>query len=264
MKNQNNICKFITMKNNSKISTVNFVYEKIAANNKPQISIYNGIYLVTSGTGLLSTDVKTNKLKAGNIFFTFKGIPYEIINKEKLNYMYITFEGERCEELFSRFGISPNNCIFDGHEGLIAFWQNAIIRANQKNLDLISESVLLYTLGGMTPTETTKEDSLINTILKYIEDNFNDNDLSLETLSNTMGYNSKYISRIFKDSMGINFSTYLTNTRIQYAVFLIEQGVTSIKNIAILCGYKDAFYFSNVFKNSVGMSPSSYINKTNN
>ena len=81
MKNQNNICKLITMKNNSKISTVNFVYEKIAANNKPQISIYNGIYLVTSGTGLLSTDVKTNKLKAGNIFFTFKGIPYEIINK---------------------------------------------------------------------------------------------------------------------------------------------------------------------------------------
>ena len=46
--------------------------------------------------------------------------------------------------------------------------------------------------------------------------------------------------------MSITFSAYLTNVRLKHAVFLMEQNVTSIKNIALLCGYKDPLYFSNV------------------
>jgi len=46
--------------------------------------------------------------------------------------------------------------------------------------------------------------------------------------------------------------------------FLIEQGITAVKNIAFLCGYQDPLYFSNVFKKTFGISPSDFISRRNN
>lgn len=260
MKNQNNICKFVDNSKSGSISTKNFVFEKktVTRSILPQD---NCMYLVTNGKGILKMENFEHPIVAGNIFFTFSHVPYSIGDGDDLNYMYITFEGERSSELFFRFGITPQSAVFDGHEGILAFWQNAIVKANEKNLDLISESVLLYTFGEMTVSEKVPENQLIGRILNYIENNFSDCELNLTTLADSLGYNSKYISRVFKNAIGIPFSQYLTNTRIQNAIFLFEQGVTAIKNVSLLSGYKDPFYFSNVFKGVVGMSPSEYILK---
>lgn len=54
----------------------------------------------------------------------------------------------------------------------------------------------------------------------------------------------------------------MKNLRINHAVFLMEQGITSVKNIAFLSGYKDPLYFSGVFKKTLGLSPSEYLAQT--
>ena len=113
----------------------------------------------------------------------------------------------------------------------------------------------------MTAMEAPQKDSIVGNLLKYVEDHFPDHRLSLLSISEELGYNSKYLSRVFKNAMGISFSQYLTNTRIQHAIFLMEQGVTAVKNVSLLCGFKDPFYFSNVFKAAVGISPSDFIKK---
>ena len=59
--------------------------------------------------------------------------------------------------------------------------------------------------------------------------------------------------------MGISYVEYLRNLRIKRAVFLMEQGVASVKNVAILSGFEDALYFSKVFKQAEGVTPSEYI-----
>ena len=262
MNRQENICKFITHTSTDTITTTNFVFEKRAENRASMTTPKtNAVYLVVSGKGALHTKTGTRELCPRTIFFTFAQIPFRIENIEGLQYMYISFQGERSEELFARFGISPKTCVFEGHEGLTAFWQNAIAKANQKNLDLISESVLLYTFGEMTPPKITGEHHLIGSILTYINDHFSDSNLNLPAVGDALGYNCKYVSRVFKETMGISFSAYLTNLRIQYAIFLIDQGVTAIKNISLLSGYKDPFYFSKVFKSVVGFSPREYINR---
>ena len=262
MRKQDNICKYVQDKSGNDIYTINFVFEKnISSIRKARMPQHNAVHLVVSGSGFLTTETSRQELQPGNIFFTFVQVPYTIENTDGMTYMYITFNGERCQELFARFGITPQNCLFQGHESISAFWQNAIVKATQKNLDLISESVLLYTLGEMTQSEINTEQYLLGDILKYVEDNFSDCDLNLNSLAEGLGYNSKYISRVFKNSMVITFSQYLTNVRIQHAIFLIEQGVTAIKNVAVLSGYKDPFYFSNVFKTVVGVAPSEFISK---
>ncbi len=59
--------------------------------------------------------------------------------------------------------------------------------------------------------------------------------------------------------MGTTFSEYLKTLRLRHAVFLIEQGITSVKNVALLSGYRDPLYFSKVFRQSLGVSPSEFI-----
>ncbi len=252
-----NICKFISEINEDRIYTKNFVYEK-SGDTFSSVGNANAIYLAVSGSGRLISDGVNKTLNAGNIFFTFENLSHTIESTDNFQYMYITFNGSRSDELFSRFGITPVNCVFEGHEGIVSFWQNAIAKASEKNLDLISEAVLLYTFGEMAPLENTAEQQLIMSIIKYIDNSFTDSGLNLQSVADALGYNSKYISRVFKENMGVTFSSYLTNLRIQNAVFLIEQGVTAIKNVAILSGYNDPFYFSSVFKNAIGMSPSEY------
>ena len=258
----NNICKFIATSNQDRLYTSNFVFEKNAkTHGTAQTLPTNAVYLVAGGKGTLHTHALTRALEPGNVFFTFAQIPFRLENVEELQYLYISFDGGRSDELFSRFGIHPGRAVFDGHEGLLALWQSAIVNATPENLDLLSESVLLYTFSRLSPPENSEEQNLFSTVLKYIDDHYTNSELNLSAVAQELGYNSKYISRIFKLRMGITFSEYLTQMRIQNAVFLMEQGVTAIKNVALLSGYKDPLYFSNVFKKAVGLSPSAYIRK---
>ena len=262
MKTQNNICKFIANSNQDRLYTSNFVLETNAeTGGKARTLPHNAVYLAVSGRAVLHTHALTQALEPGNVFFTFSQIPFRLENLEDFQYLYISFGGGRSDELFSRCGIHPGRAVFAGHSGLLAFWQSAILKATPENLDLISESVLLYTFSEISPPENSREQNLFSTVLKYIDDHYTDSDLNLAAVAQQLGYNSKYISRIFKSRMGITFSAYLTNVRIQNAVFLIEQGVTAIKNVALLSGYKDPLYFSNVFKKAVGFTPSAYIRK---
>lgn len=262
MKKEQNICKFVPCTNNSGTFTTNFVYETDTRRmNRTQTNSRNAMCLVTEGKGILHMNTIHHTLSSGMIFFIFEGTAFNIENTENLQYMYITFSGQRAKELIERFSLSPANCVFEGNEGLLSFWQNSLGKANAQNLDLISEGVLLYTFSQIATTPQNKEQRLFAQILKTIDDSFTDSDFNLNDAAQTLGYSPKYISRLFKSSMNITFSEYLKNTRIQHATFLMEQGITSVKNVALLSGYKDPLYFSNVFKKTVGISPTDYINK---
>lgn len=74
-----------------------------------------------------------------------------------------------------------------------------------------------------------------------------------------MNYDSKYLSFYFKKHKRICYSEYLRDLRISHSLFLMEQGITSIKNIALLSGFGDALYFSKVFKKVTGKTPKEHI-----
>lgn len=259
---KNNICKFVTAASEKQIITTNFVLENNLEVLKSMGHLQDySMRIVLNGTGKLRSEYITGKLKPGTIFLTFPNASCGIEASEDFQCMYISFHGLRAQELFQRFRVSQSNCIFEGHDGLLAFWQNCLGRANENNLDLISESVLLYTFAQLSPVAVTGKQRLVDNILEYIEKNFNDASLSLSTMAEALGYNPKYISKVFKEDVGSSFTEYVKNTRIQYAVFLLEHGITTVKNLALLCGFTDPYYFSNVFKEVVGMYPSKYMSK---
>lgn len=254
-----NICKFINQKESGSLFVNNFIFEsKVPHSGESLNHSYNLLYLVNSGEGYFKSGNITRKISSGMILFSFADIPVIIENTNNLTYYYISFYGSRSDELIRRFGITPKNSVFEGYESLLPFWNDAILRADEDNIDLLSEGVLLYTFSKLKKGDNKYKD-LISFVLNYMEDHFTEHDLTLSKVSNEAGYNSKYLSHYFKTEFGMTFSEYLRLLRIKHAVMLIENGVTSVKNVAILSGFSDPLYFSKVFTEEIGISPSSFI-----
>ncbi len=252
-----NICKFIDSIEKEQLSASNFIYEQSAPySGKVQNSKLHIMYLVSGGTGVFRSGGKSHRLHTGVLFFSFEGQPFCIEDTEELKYYYISFQGGRAEELFRRFGLTPANAVFGGNEGLIPFWKDSIARANEDNIDLLSESVLLYSFSKLKKAD--RQHDIVSFVLDYLEENFTDPSLSLHTVAEAAGYNTKYLSHLFKKEFGMGFTEYLRGLRIKNAVMLMENGVTSVKNVAALSGFSDPLYFSRVFTEAVGISPKNY------
>ncbi len=254
----NNICKFTLAKDIQGLKTDRFIFETNPEVMKKQRNLSkNSIILITGGSGRFKLSNKDFSFKKGDLIFCFKGEVFSGAPENKCQYMYIDFDGTRSEEFFRRFDINPNNRLFEGFDSIIPLWRESLTTANEMTIDLASESILLYTFSRLFKN-TNKNDNLINKLIELSENEFSNPDLSVNSVADTLGYNPKYISHIFKEKMNITFSEYLRNLRIKYAISLFDHGIDSVKNVALLSGFTDPLYFSTVFKKSLGISPREY------
>ena len=94
----------------------------------------------------------------------------------------------------------------------------------------------------------------IEKALKYIDDNYKKH-ISLMDVAKHIYLSHEYFSRLFKEEVGENFSTYLTIYRIKKAKELIKNTDMKISQIALEVGYSNAGYFSKNYKRYTGISP---------
>ena len=257
--NVNNICKFIPEPIAYEREVINFVCEKKPEVMKKEIPLdHHRLCLVSRGEISFFCNGKMMRRAAGDIVFLFEGERVYAEPEERAEFLYITFSGARYEELFRRFSIGHDSRSFSGFDGLIPLWSESLSRAIDENIDLVAESMLIYTFSRLSGSSGNITD-VINKIVEMSEKSFTDPELSLGTISERLNYNSKYVSHLFKKRMGVPYTEYLRMLRLKYAISLLDHGIDSIKNVALLSGFSDPLYFSTVFKASVGKSPKEYI-----
>ena len=83
--------------------------------------------------------------------------------------------------------------------------------------------------------------------------------ISLNMLAERLHITNTYISKIFKEDMGIGVVDYINQTRISKAICLMDMHSMKIQEISRAVGFEDAKYFGRVFKNFTGHTPSEYI-----
>jgi two-component system response regulator YesN len=100
---------------------------------------------------------------------------------------------------------------------------------------------------------------IVDRLEQFLRTNFTQ-PISYKMFNDLYGYNETYLSHIFKVRKGITPNKYITQLRIEKVKELMKSSPdTSLRNIASMVGYEDAFYFSRVFKDATGLSPSEYI-----
>ena len=256
MRNES-VCKFSPSRS-SDLICINFIRESKQAQAGGVCAKHNALHLVLSGSGVFSLGGRETEISCGTLFFVREGERFSVVGDDALEYFYISFFGRRAEELILRFGLGEGSGVFRGYEALIPFWSECQGEAEDGNIDILCESVLLYSLAKLRPHKNERV-SAISKVVSITQERFTEGDLSLPLIAKEIAYDPKYLSSLFKKTKGISYTQYLRELRLRHAVFLMEQGVVSVKNIAFLSGFGDALYFSKVFTASMGISPKAYI-----
>jgi AraC-like DNA-binding protein len=106
-------------------------------------------------------------------------------------------------------------------------------------------------------SHNTNELQLAHTIMEYIERNFRQ-PLTLSELATRFSYSYSHLSRVFKQTLGVDFTTYLNTTRLMYARSLLRQGNRSMSDICFASGFQSVRTFNRVFSLTFGLSPREY------
>lgn len=94
-------------------------------------------------------------------------------------------------------------------------------------------------------------------ILNYIQEHYRD-ELSMQDVARAMNYSEAYFCKLFKQCFDQNFTSYLTEYRVEQAKKMLKEPAVNIKEVGKAVGYVDANYFAKVFKRATGYSPTEY------
>lgn len=97
----------------------------------------------------------------------------------------------------------------------------------------------------------------VNKALNYINAHYNEQ-ISLTDVSKALHISPNYLSHIFKNETGENFTNYITKIRIDFAKAYLAETEDKVYIIAENIGINDCHYFNKQFKKLTGLTPGEY------
>ncbi len=92
----------------------------------------------------------------------------------------------------------------------------------------------------------------------YIQENYNNEDISLHSVASNVNVSPNHFSMVFKQETGETFIEYLTKIRMEKARELLLCTSMKTSEVGFEVGYRDPHYFSYIFKKTQGLSPKEY------
>ncbi|RAV19164.1 helix-turn-helix domain-containing protein [Paenibacillus contaminans] len=100
---------------------------------------------------------------------------------------------------------------------------------------------------------------IILKVKQYISEHVADPDMSLNHLSDEFGLKPGYLSRLFKEEFGENFTEYVARERMNKAMAILKgNSSVTVQDIATAVGYTNSLTFIRTFKKYTGTTPGNY------
>lgn len=96
--------------------------------------------------------------------------------------------------------------------------------------------------------------SLFDKLIQHIQEHIHE-DLSLNALSDMVGYSPTYLSRLFHERMGQPLSLYISREKIRRVKDLMRDPKLSVNDIAAALGFNSRSYFNRYVKRMTGYNP---------
>ncbi|SFE94197.1 Helix-turn-helix domain-containing protein [Paenibacillus algorifonticola] len=98
---------------------------------------------------------------------------------------------------------------------------------------------------------------IIRDVREYVKLHI-DGDLRLQTVASQVSLNAAYLSQLFKNETGVNYSEYVLEVRIERAKWLLKHTQLKIYDVARLSGHQSPKHFMLVFKQQTGQTAGEY------
>jgi AraC-like DNA-binding protein len=99
---------------------------------------------------------------------------------------------------------------------------------------------------------------ILEKVLSYINNNYNDPDVSLDRAAKVASLSKFYFTRFFKGQTGQTFHNYLNRLRINRAKKYLVETDRTITDISFLCGFSSFNTFNRLFRLYNGITPTGY------
>ena len=141
---------------------------------------------------------------------------------------------------------------------------HAMILKNENNpiriRSILYDLVATYCDGEPAPHLITEDSSAVIKVIQYISDHYSE-PLTLKKISQSLGYNYRYISGVINKTYNHPFTSVINSHRIYRACSFLDEGEKSITEISMLCGFGSTRSFNRNFKSIMGIAPKEYKGK---
>lgn len=168
----------------------------------------------------------------------------------------------------STINVSPANYIFhDEDEQILSILKRMLAEYEKKHagwheiLRCHLVEIIIRTMRLSTPAAPTCQDSLCAHIIEYADNHLTERNI-LGKVAKEVSFSVPYLSRRFKTLMGMPFSEYLSNMRIERCCQLLSGTDMRITEAAQLSGYSDMKFFGAIFKKKMGITPREFKQRT--
>ncbi|MFC4321435.1 response regulator transcription factor [Litchfieldia salsa] len=100
--------------------------------------------------------------------------------------------------------------------------------------------------------------NLIPKVIDWIKHSYQDN-ITFQQFADDHHVSLSYLSREFKEQIGVTFSEYLMEFRMNKAKRYFDEGLERSSEVGYLVGYQDPKHFRTVFKKMTGMTPRDFL-----
>lgn len=228
------------------------------------------LHIILSGSGYYMVDGKRFHLKGGEGFLIEPGVStfYQADMKDPWTYLWLGFSGkEVVEKYLKRVSLTSGNYSFSvkDPEVFLDYIQKCFSKiehtlANELFLDGYTFEFLASLVENskiITNTYEVKENDYVNEALHYLYNNYT-KQINVTQIAKNLRVNRSYLSRIFKESIGMTIKDYLLELRINHAADLLSMSNLPIEVLALESGFTNAEMFSKLFRKERGKTPKEY------
>lgn len=149
----------------------------------------------------------------------------------------------------------------DGAENKLNFIQKML--EDKENLDMqnigkVFDEFSEYMKMILHYKENGSNSRLVSDCCGYINNNFFDYNLSVQSLADRFGVSSSFLNNQMKAEIRMNVYEYITFIKMEQAKYMLEKTNLPVKSVVEYVGYFDVSSFGRKFKGIYGVSPSDY------
>ncbi|MBQ6551180.1 MAG: helix-turn-helix domain-containing protein [Lachnospiraceae bacterium] len=132
-------------------------------------------------------------------------------------------------------------------------------RAEESVGDLVECAAVYYDLTIELLNDSAHNTDTVLIVKDYIQKHYRE-DLSRDQLAEIVYVTPNYLSKLFREKIGMKMREYVNLLRVNEAKHLLISTDENISDIASDLGYNNISYFSTVFRKISGMSPAEWRN----
>ncbi|MDF2722513.1 MAG: AraC family transcriptional regulator [Paenibacillus sp.] len=167
---------------------------------------------------------------------------------------------QSCAQILA-FQAPERLAMYDLYRELEAFSKSDDLRNRFHRLSLMYQ-LLSHAVIPDENRHSSPRRILLQPAIDFLENHYDDPQLSNNTLSKKSCISEAYFRKLFKEEYGISPKQYIQQIRINRAKELLKSDYLNVTAVAEMVGYSSVYNFSKAFKIQTGQAPSEFLKRS--